>query len=327
MLRCLYRPALLIPVLGMLAITAGGMLHYNARITGNALTLPYVQDRNEYAIAPLSIWGHLRPEPHYTSDSLRNVYVAEAELYRKSRTDFDIPEVFRKLKNFWIFFLGPLLSVPFVAFWFTLRRTRSVDERRKARFISMISLFMLIAALQIVWFYPHYFAPAFAPFVALLSFGFKALRRWQWRGRQSGIFLSRAIPIGCVLMASIPASAHRLGWRLSFWPPQWALGSPAEIQGPEIKSFLLKQGKKALVFVEYGAHHDPGLEWIYNDPDIDDAVIVWARRVSPESDAALMRKFQGRSVWIVRPDEHPAQLIRVDPLDLKPKQINSRSTW
>jgi hypothetical protein len=112
-------------------------------------------------------------------------------------------------------------------------------------------------------------------------------------------------------MASIPASAHRLGWHLSFWPLQWALGTPAEIQGQRIKSALLADGKKALVFVEYGTKHDPGFEWIYNDPNIPDSQIIWARRVNPESDAALIKRFRSRSIWVLRPDVHPEALIRI----------------
>ncbi len=326
MLQRLYSPAVIAPLLGILALTGAALLHYNGRVTGHPLTLPYAQDRNEYAIAPLFIWGHIRPEPHYATTSLRKVYAAEAELYEKSRENLGVPELLRKLKNFWVFFLAPLLSVPFIAFWFAFRSSGALDEMRTRRYLRTILIVMLVAVVQTVWFYPHYFAPAFAPFLAVLLLGFKELRRWQWRGQQTGVFLSRAIPIGCLLMASIPASAHWLGWRLSFWPLQWALGSPPDIQGPEIKAALLAEGKKALVFVEYGNKHDPGSEWIYNDPDIQDSAIVWARSVNPNSDTALIRSFHDRSVWILRPDEHPAKLIRVYPPDSKTDEISRPSS-
>jgi len=315
------------PVAGLLLLAGSSMLYYNARVTGDPFTLPYVEDRKEYAIAPLLIWGHLRPEPKYSSPSLREVYVAEAELYESARANLGIPELFRKFKNFWIFFLGPLLSVSFVAFGFALRRRNALDEKRKARYIGAILLVMVAAAAQIVWFFPHYFAPAFAPFVALLLLGFRQLRHWRWGGRPSGVFLSRAIPIGCLLMASIPASANRLGWRLSFWPLQWALGSPAVIHSPKIQSAVLAEGKKALVFVEYGKGHDPGFEWIYNEPDIRLAPIIWARRVDAKSDAALMERFRDRSIWILRPDEHPAVLVRIRPPQLKAAELHPSSTW
>jgi len=327
MLHHIYRLRLIAPVASVLALTAAAMLYYNARVTGDPFTLPYVEDRQEYAIAPLFIWGHLRPEPVYATQSLRAVYVAEADLYRTATSGFGIPEVFRKLKNFWIFFLGPLLSVPIVAFPFALERKNSAEEGRRARYVGAIPLIMLIAAAQVVWFYPHYFAPAFAPFVGTLLLGFRELRGWRWHGRESGLFLSRAIPIGCVLMATIPASAHQLGWRLNFWPLQWALGSSPEIQGPNIKSSILAGGRKALVFVEYGDKHDPGSEWVYNEPDIQNAQIVWARRVNPRSDAALMRRFRDRSFWVLRPDEHPAALIPLRPPEIRVGEISSSAIW
>jgi hypothetical protein len=257
---------------------------------------------------------------------LRAVYIAEAERYTSARANLGIPELFRKFKNFWIFFLGPLLSIPFVAFWFALRVRNSPEEQRHSRYLGAILLVMVLASAQIVWFYPHYFAPAFAPFIAALLLGLRQLRRWRWRGRPTGIFLSRTIPIGCLLMASIPASAHRLGWSLSFWPLQWALGSPDVIHGPKIQSAVLAEGRKALVFVEYGKKHDPGLEWIYNEPDIPHAQIIWARRVDPKSDAALIERFHDRSIWILRPDEDPAVLIRIYP-QVKAAELRPSATW
>jgi len=301
------------PVLAMLVIATGAELYYNARVTGDPLTLPYVLDRKEYAIAPLFVWGHVRPEPAYATKSLRDVYASEAELYRKSRANLGIPELFRKGKNFWIFFVAPLLTLPAVLFLFASSPDREEDQRIQFRSVRTIWIVMLAAVAQVVWFYPHYFAPAFAPFVAGLSFGFEKLRGWRWGGQPTGIFLSRAIVVGCFLMMSIPVGAHRLDLRLSTWPIQWALGSPAEVQGPKIKSSLLGEGKPALVFVEYGEKHDPAYEWIYNEPDIQHSQIIWARRVSPESDAALIRHFQNRSIWILRPDDHPLTLIRLHP--------------
>jgi hypothetical protein len=325
--RRLSRPAVIVPVAGVLAVAAVGMMFYNARVTGSAFTLPYVEDRREYAIAPLFVWERIRSEPAYTTNSLRNVYAAEADLYRAARTNLGFPELFRKLKNFWIFFLGPLLSIPFIAFFLARKTKESTEDKRKRKYIGAILLAMLAAAVQVVWFYPHYFAPAFAPFVAMLLLGFRVLRRLHWRGRPVGVFLSRAIPIGCVLMASIPASAHKLGWRLSFWPLQWALGSPPEIHGSNVESSVLAEGKKALVFVEYGPNHDPGYEWVYNDPDINHSQIIWARELGPKSDVALISHFPDRSIWILKPDEHPPLLTPIHSRKINLSEITTSSNW
>jgi hypothetical protein len=218
----------------------------------------------------------------------------------------------RKLKDIWIFYFGPLLSIPLIAF-LCLRGTRSaIGERRERLFVSAILLAMVIALLQTVWFYPHYASPAFAAFLAMLVFGLRGLRSWRWRGRPTGLFLSRAIPLGCAAMTLLPICAQPLGWRLSEWPLQWATGSPPQVHRASIESRILAGNKRALVFVDYSANHDPANEWVYNSPDIEDQLIIWARRVSPASDAALIRHFHDHSIWLIKPDAFPIVLTRCE---------------
>jgi hypothetical protein len=309
-LRQLASPAVLLPFTILLALSAGAMLFYNSRVTGNALVLPYVQDRKEYAVAPLYIWGKLNPPPSYNSASLQQVYRAEAKLFLLTRRAWGIPELIRKLKNIWIFFLGPLLTIPFFFSFFGRSWKTSIAERRQRYSIVIVSVGVL-ASLQVVWLYPHYLAPVLAPFTALLVFGLQELRTQSWHGRSVGLFLSRALPVGCLLMAALPVVAGPSHQRLLYWPLQWALGSIASVHPPELEARLLADGRKALVFVEYGPEHDPGYEWVYNASNIDASPIVWARSTNPQSDAALIRFFSDRRVWLIKPDERPLVLLPV----------------
>jgi hypothetical protein len=316
----LRRPRIWIPVFAILMSAGAAMLFYNRRVTNSAVVLPYLLDRKQYAIAPLFVWQHTRPAPKYNSLSLRDVYLAELGRYHAAREGMGIPEIFRKLKNIWIFYFGPLFSIPLIAFISTRSKWTS-EERSKARYFTIVLLALLITLFQVVWFYPHYAAPGFAAAVAMLAFGFRNLRFWCWHERPTGLFLSRTIPIGCVLMATIPIAAHPLGWRLSAWPLQWALGSPAAVQTDEIKSRVLTAGQKALVFVQYGPNHDPADEWVYNAPWVDKSPIIWARKVSPESDAVLIRHYPDRTVWLVKTDTHPRALLRA------PDSVHSSGYW
>src|SRR5947209_15694523 len=99
-----------------------------------------------------------------------------------------------------MFFVGPLLSIPLIAAVRCCRRPIDTEICRKKKYLGALLLILILGMLQTVWFYPHYAAPAFAAFSTMLVFGLKELRRWQWRRRPSGLFLSRAVPIGCVLM-------------------------------------------------------------------------------------------------------------------------------
>lgn len=312
-LRQIVSLQLLLPIALLLVVAACGMLTYNARVTKKPLLLPYALDRQEYAIAPLFIWGHLRLPPRYNSHSLKQVYMAEAELYGVTQRAFGVPELLRKLKNIWIFYLGPLLTIPFI-FVLLPHTENGGNQPPKRKYAILIIACGAIASLQVVWFYPHYLAPVFAPLVACLVLGLRDLRTRTWQGRATGLFLSRAIPLGCVLMIAVPILARSAHGNLIYWPLQWATGSPPEVHPPEMLPRLLKGGRQALVFVEYGPKHDPGFEWVYNDADIDSSSVVWARLTNKASDAALMHHFSGRNIWLLRPDERPFHLLPINSL-------------
>jgi hypothetical protein len=67
-----------------------------------------------------------------------------------------------------------------------------------------------------------------------------------------------------------------------------------------------------LVIVRYGPGHRIPTEWVYNDADIDDAKVVWARDMSPEENQELLAYFKGRRAWLVDADDKPAKLSPYD---------------
>jgi hypothetical protein len=50
-------------------------------------------------------------------------------------------------------------------------------------------------------------------------------------------------------------------------------------------------------------------EWVYNDPDIDDSKVVWAREMDPEDNLELIHYYANRKVWLAEPDTTPAKLL------------------
>ena len=300
---------ILLAIVFTFALAAPAMLFYNWRVTGSAFRIPYIVNREQYAMAPIFIWGHLNYGKHYDSESLRRVYAAEAELYWKARAYLGLPEIGRKLKNIWIFFFGPLFTIPLLFFFFRITLFGSIA----AQFFAWLLVILLFALFSIVWFYPHYAAPGFALFIAFLLQSMRQLRQWKWRDKPSGLFLSRAIPLACLLMAVLLAGAYGVKQPLSYWPLQWSGGIPAPVQAPALITQMTANGKKALVFVRYGQNHDVGSEWVYNGPDIDGQSVIWAREINPVSDAALIRYFPDRNVWVLQPDAQP-WLLRSYPL-------------
>jgi len=308
LLHRLLRLRVVVPISLLLLCSATSMLFYNWRVTGKSLELPYISDRKQYATAPLLLVQTLKPEPVYRDQALRQVYTYEAELYRKARS---LNEVRRKLKEFWLFFFGPLLSIPMVAL-FPGSHTRK--DQRRAFFFLIIGV-ILAGLLMEVWFYPHYASPGMAAIAALIVQGLRGVRRWQWRGKPAGIFLTRAIPLACLLLAIVPLGAASLGLRLQPWPLQWYGGTHEPFRSARVFASLGKDGHRDLVFVRYnGAYSATDGEFVYNSADIDHSPVVWARDKGPYTNARLVRYLPGRRVWLFEPDQRPWHLRPYNPV-------------
>jgi hypothetical protein len=61
-------------------------------------------------------------------------------------------------------------------------------------------------------------------------------------------------------------------------------------------------------FVWYGARHNTLNDGVYNDPDTDNAKVVWATEMIPEDNLELVRCHANRECWLVEPGTIPARL-------------------
>jgi hypothetical protein len=62
--------------------------------------------------------------------------------------------------------------------------------------------------------------------------------------------------------------------------------------------------------VRYGPHHDISYhEWVYNEADIDQAKVVWARDMGPSQNKELIDYFRDRHVWLVEADDTPRKVL------------------
>jgi len=303
--RRVLKTSVLGPVFLVLASTAGVLLFYNAKITGSALKLPYVANLEQYKIAPLFLWQRPKKEPAYHSSSLRQVYLPEVELYENGVTGLKaVKEFLRKLKDFWLFYIGPLLTLPFTI----LLLRRNTFKKDSTCFFWITVAVMLIALAGEVWFYPHYAAPMTCVMIALIVQGLRVLRQYRYKKKPVGLFLSRVLPLGCVLMGAIPLVAAISKIPLSYWPLQWYGGTPDVVRPTSLIAPLIKQHEKSLIIVRYSASHPVGNEWVYNEPDIDNSLVIWARETHPKHDMELMHYFHDRKVWLLEADKRPLVL-------------------
>jgi hypothetical protein len=278
-----------LPAALVLALAAAGMAHYNTRVTGDPLTLPYQAHSALYAYTPLFLWQKPRPPPTYRHEIMRDFYLGwQAEGYRAQQS---LLEAFKRKRHNLYFFLTPLLLAPLVTLPWMLRS-------RRTRFAVGTSLFVFAASLTISGTHPHYIAPI-APLLFLLVVqGLRQVALWEWRGHAWGPVLVLAV---VVLQVLFFATAFVLYARQD--PPQWAT------HRARIQAELDRMPGRHLVIVRYGSDHSPHEEWVFNEADIDGAKVVWARTMGPAKDRDLVEYFGDRRLWSLYADRDPPQLI------------------
>jgi hypothetical protein len=93
-----------------------------------------------------------------------------------------------------------------------------------------------------------------------------------------------------------------------FWFGRSFFDQPAPDRRTGIIRQLTKSTGKQLVFVRYWPQHIFQDEWVYNDADIDNARVVWARDLGSAEDRELLQYYPQRTAWLLEPDAVPPRL-------------------
>ena len=300
----------MLPLALVTAATGGFMAYYFWRTTGGPLTPPYIVNLRRYAVDPNFAWLPLRPVPHYNHDAIRRYYAEwDVGTYQAVRTH---PLLFTivKILMLWFFFLGPLLSFPFLALGFVIPYGKSLaDVGPKTRFLAIVCGTTLLGLLLAIPVNPHYAAPITAAIYALVVLAMQRVRRWRSGRKHPGLVMVRAIPAAAVALLFLRVAIPILHLPVvdAAVPQTWC--SPwyhlLSRRGVEIR--LRSLPGEHLVLVHYDPQHDPKEGWISNSSDIDGSKIVWAYDMGPQN-KELIRYFAGRHVWLVEPDQNPINL-------------------
>jgi hypothetical protein len=235
---------------------------------------------------------------------MRRFYLEwEAGTYREVRTfPGFMASMGEKWKGLETFFLGPALLFPLVAF-------PAAALSRSLRVPVLIAAAVVAALLTEIWVFPHYLSPITCVIYGIVVEAIRRLRAWEPGGRPSGLLLSRAVPMTCVLTVVAVAAARPFGINpvtasgLEFVSPGWGLQDRAAVL-----SRLEELPGRHLAIVRYSPNHDFHREWVYNAADIDAAKVVWARETGTASDRRLLSYFSDRRVWLVEPDIRPPRI-------------------
>jgi hypothetical protein len=288
----------------VLLLGFAAMGYYNERVTHDPLRMPYQVFAEQYEMVPLFIFGEPSARKAYHHAVFHAYYEGFVmEGYRQKKGGFGwTPEYLEMAPQF---FLGFALWLPAVfAFGPPSERWAWFAAAVLALLIPASAVSSLADKLR-----PHYIAPVAPLFVFLAVAGLRRLRTVRLRGRRIGRPLSEAIV--AVSLLSITAG---LGFRAVFGAPY----QDAKLvrDRPAITARLLAMEGKDLIIVSYSPQHNEHEEWVYNEADLNDAPIVWARDMGAEKNRRLLEYYAGRKIWRLLPDE---EAPRIEPYESAPR--------
>ncbi len=295
-----------LPMAVLLSITVGGMAYYNYRVTGRPLLLPYILHQRLYGSPQAYWWQKPIIVKSFRHKEQEDDYLKQLRLWQRRSSPAGLTRaIFGRIRDFWFFYIGVVLTLPLLFFRWAIR-----DQGMPL--MLAISAPFAFDYLTFHAFYAHYAAPVSGITMFIVLACWRHLRLWQWRGRPSGLFLSRMMPavlaigVFAVLAARVLAPhADRLQPVLKALYRDYI---PIHSRRTIMAEDLAKMRGQHLVFVHYDQPgHSPDYEWVYNRADLNKAQIVWARDLGADSNDELRCYFARRRTWLVDADaKHPS---------------------
>jgi hypothetical protein len=302
---------IVLPLALLLAATAAAMGYYFWRTTGSPLRTPYQVNLETYFTVPYFPWQPIRPAPVYHHAVMRHFYTDDWQLerYKEARSSPALKAV-DKVTVLWLFFFGPVLTLPVVTLAITSPRefVRKVIPGRAGLLVAVCAVTCFGMVLPL-YFNPHYAAPLTCAFYALVLGTMRSLRLWRWRGERTGRAMTRVIPLICLVMLLVRAAARPLDIPVPVTRVYtWCSGHFQNLDRARALARLRGFEGNHLAIVRYQPGHSTNDEWVYNEADIDHARVVWARDMGAAGNEDLIRHFKDRHVWLAEPDETPPKL-------------------
>lgn len=287
-----------LPASLVLAITAGAMAYYNLRVTGNALRMPYMVYLATYNVVPPFLWQPLRPEQVYRHKEVRAAHTEwELDYYLSQRTAAGL--LVWGIGKILVLAVGlfslvglalPMAALPFV-----------IEKNRWLRFALLTCGLFTAGLLLETWMHLQYSAPITGLVLLLAVQSMRHMRLWRWRGLPIGELLVVVSLILCLVSFVVfckevaqQSRADQLDW---------------SSRRAQVLANLENRGDRQLVIVSYGPRHPPQHEWVYNDADIDNSRVVWAREMGADQDQKLLDYFKDRRIWLLEVNSDTPELV------------------
>lgn len=295
-------PAGLVVLLSM-----GALAYYFWRVTGSPWTTPYKINMTTYGLVYFP-WDKIAPIT-YRHAALQSFYRGGAVLgmYQFAR-QHPIELMLAKASTIWLFYFGPVLTVPLIAWIATRDNSSPISRESKFLLLTCATTFLGLALIVHVG-HPHYLAPLTVVFYALVLLAMQSLRQYKWQNRPTGMFLVRMVPVICMMMflarTAAPLAHVSVG---SSGIRTWCSEDRQNLDRARIMKQLENLPGEHLVIVRYTADHDFILnEWVFNNADIDGSKVIWARDMGAQN-VELLQYFSRRKAWLLEPDNNPPRL-------------------
>lgn len=294
----------------VLGVSGWAMTRQWKAVTGAALTLPYRLNQETYGW-PLTLpWLPVRTVS-YRHPALELYHEFEVDEHRRSTELSQMPvALLVKFSVWWRFFFGITLSGVFLF-------TRRILSAPRTRFVWMAGGVVSLAVITEQSGYPHYWSPVAPVMFLFLVEGLRHLAQFRLGSVRFGPAVVRlAIPMLCALLvahaASTSASRESAANFTSNLTPNFTSWCCTEVamkdREPLVRRLESLPGEQ-LVFVTYKLTDYETIEWVYNEPDIDRAKIVFARDMGAAKNQELLRYYPRRHAWHVTVEKDRAATL------------------
>ncbi len=292
-----------VPLACVLVCGGAGLGWYHQQVTGSPWKWPYrlyeeTYTRRVSTLSTLFSWTPLGTRER-TIPSLE--YESSAGQKRIAETKPVLYGLW-KIGRQWWFHVGLLGTLPlWLGCMSAIRRAVPLQSAQPLAW-SMISVTLVGVAilLQRSAGLPHYAAPIQPLLLLLIMQGLRDLRVWRIAKWRVGTLLVSWLIWSSVLFFTLPliTGSNRPNVR------------PWSIERHRIQQELQSHPRPSLVIVKYGPGHSMHEEWVYNQANIPQAYVVWARQLDASRMPELLELYPGRDVWIVEPDKKPVKLSK-----------------
>ena len=276
------------------------MLLQNKAVTGSWTTLPYQLSQYQYGV-PTSLTFQAPPVPH------REVTPQQALEYRsqmsyRDRNGESLRSYLLRLEyrvRYYRFFFLPALYLVLPFFFVALRQYQLI-------WVALTLAIFALGSNFYPFFYPHYIAACTCLFVLVAVAGLQQLSRLPIATAREAAWLVLAL---CGAHFVLWYGVHLFDVRGMLPFETWdVINHTNQNSRAAVIEALAEEPGKQLVIVRYSPRHIFQNEWVYNEADIDNAPIVWARDLGPEQDQDLLHYYPDRTAWLLEPDSQPPEL-------------------